>query len=48
MICYVSVVKNAVAVTLFFTIHLFLVVVGSDMIFFNFILSYKKLTLQKF
>ena len=47
MICYESVVKNAVNVALFFTIHLFLMVVGSGMIYIFFILAYKKLTPQK-
>ena len=47
MICYKSVVKNAVNVALFFTIHLFLMVVGSGMIYIFFILAYKKLTPQK-
>ena len=39
MICYESVVKNTVNVALFFTIHLFLMVVGSGMIFFLFYFS---------
>ena len=47
MICYESVVKNTVNVALFFTIHLFLMVVGSGMIYIFFILAYKKLTPQK-
>ena len=39
--------KNVVDVALFFfTIPLFLVVIGSSMIFYYFILKYKKLTLQ--
>ena len=50
MICYESVVKNVVDVALFFfffTKPLFLVMVGSSMIFFNFILAYKELTSQQ-
>ena len=49
MICYESVVKNVVDVALFFffTKPLFLVMVGSSMIFFNFILAYKELTPQQ-
>ena len=48
MICYESVVKNVMDVALFFfffTIPLFLVVVGSSMILNYFILGYKELTL---
>ena len=48
MICYESVMKNIVDIApFFFTIPLFLVVVGSNMIFYYFILIYKKLTSQK-
>ena len=47
MICYESVVKNVMDVALFFTIHLFLVIIGSSMIFYYFILAYKELTLQQ-
>ena len=47
MVCYESVVKNVVDVTLFCTITLFLVMVGSNMIYYYFILIYKKLTSQK-
>jgi len=48
MICYKSVVKNVVDVAyFFFPIPLFLVVVGSNMIFYYFILTYKKLTPQQ-
>ena len=37
MLCYESVVKNVMDVTLFFTIPLFLAVIGSSMIFCYFI-----------
>ena len=47
MICYESVVKNVVDIVFFFSIPLFLVVVGSNMIFYYFILTYKKLTPQQ-
>ena len=48
MVCYESVEKNVVNVALFFgTITLFLVVVDSNMIFYYFILTYKKLTSQQ-
>ena len=48
MICYESIVKNIVNVALlFFTIPLFLVVVGSSIIFYYFILTYKELTPQQ-
>ena len=47
MVCYESVVKNVVDVTQFCTITLFLVVVGSNIIFYYFILTYKKLTPQQ-
>ena len=48
MICYESVIKNIVDIAFFFfTIPLFLVVFGSNMIFYYFILTYKKLTPQK-
>ena len=48
MICYKNVAKNVVNVTLFFfIIPLFLVVVGFNMIFYYFILTYKELTPQQ-
>ena len=48
MICYESGVKNFIDVTLlFFTIPLFLVMVGSSMIIYYFILAYKELTPQQ-
>ena len=48
MICYGSDVKNVIDVTLlFFTIPSFLVIVGSSMIFYYFILVYKELTPQQ-
>ena len=48
MTCYGSDVKNVINVTLlFFTIPLFLVIVGSSMIFYYFILAYNELTLQQ-
>ena len=49
MICYESVVKNVMDITLFFffTIPLFLSVVGFSMIFYYFILAYKELTPQQ-
>ena len=48
MICYESDVKNFIDVTLlFFTIPLFLVMVGSSMIIYYFILAYKELTPQQ-
>ena len=50
MLCYESVVKNVMDVALFFfffTIPLFLDVIGSNMIFYYFILAYKELTPQQ-
>ena len=48
MICYGSDVKNVIDVTLlFFTIPSFLVIVGSSMIFYYFILAYKELATQQ-
>ena len=48
MLCYESVVKNIMDVALFFfTIPLFLDVIGSSIIFYYFILVYKKLTPQQ-
>ena len=48
MICYESTVKNIVDVAFLFSeIPLFLVVVGSNMIFYYFILTYKELTPQQ-
>ena len=48
MFCHESVVRNVMDVVLFFfTIPLFLAVVGSSMIFYYFILAYKELTLQQ-
>ena len=51
MLCYESVVKNVMDVVLFFkkffTIPLFLDVIGSNMIFYYFILAYKELTPQQ-
>ena len=47
MVCYESIVKNVVDVAFFCTITLFLVVVGSNMIFYYFISNYKELTSQK-
>ena len=48
MLCYESVVKNIMDVALFFfTIPLFLDVIGSSMIFYYFILAYKELTPQQ-
>ena len=49
MLCYESVVKNVmnVAPFFFFTIPLFLDVIGSSMIFYYFILAYKELTPQQ-
>ena len=48
MLCYESVVKNVMDVVIFFfTIPLFLAVVGSSMIFYYFILAYKELTSQQ-
>ena len=47
MVRYESTMKNIVDVTLFCTITLFLVIVGSNMISYYFILIYKKLTSQK-
>ena len=48
MLRYESVVKNVIDVALFFffffTIPLFLDVIGSSMIFYFFILAYKELT----
>ena len=47
MICYESIMKNVIHVAFFFlTIPLFLVVIGSSMIFYYFILAYKELTPQ--
>ena len=48
MICYESIVKNIVDVTLHFSQYfLFLVVVGFSMIFYYFILTSKELTPQQ-
>ena len=48
MICYESIVKNIVDVTLPFSQYLlFLVVVGSSMIFYYFILTSKELAPQQ-
>ena len=47
MFCYESVVKNVKDVVHFFTIPLFLDVIGSSIIFYYFILVYKKLTPQQ-
>ena len=48
MLCYESVVKNIMDITLFFFLQhlLFLAVVGSNIIFYCFILTYMKLTPQ--
>ena len=48
MICYESIMKNVITCRIFFflTIPLFLVVIGSSMIFYYFILAYKELTPQ--
>ena len=48
MFCHESVVRNVMDVVLFFfTIPLFLAVVGSSMIFYYFTLAYKELTPQQ-
>ena len=48
MLCYESIVKNVMDIALFFfTISLFLAVIGSSMIFYHFILAYKELTPQQ-
>ena len=47
MVRYESIVENIVDITLFCIITLFLVMVGSNMISYYFILIYRKLTTQK-